>query len=92
MYNEQLRRASSKAGDKVDDVQYGAVGQDVYQIDRRERRPADVQYGEVGQDVYQIDKWERRPNLRLDQHAVNHEKMKVAEIKKWTSGTSKRAQ
>ena len=46
-------RASSNAGDKFDDVQYGAVGQDVYRIDRRERRP----------------------NVRLDQDAVNREKM-----------------
>ena len=53
LVNEQLRRASSNAGDKFDDVQYEAVGQDVYRIDRRERRP----------------------NVRLDQDAVNHEKM-----------------
>ena len=53
LVNEQLRRASSNAGDKFDDVQYGAVGQNVYRMDKRERRP----------------------NVRLDQDAVNREKM-----------------
>ena len=51
LVNEQLRRARS--GERDDVAQFGAVGQEVYQRDKREGRP----------------------NIRVDQDAVNAERM-----------------